>query len=336
MEKNYQKWMPLKKTLNNTDEPRLFFHEREVWYCHLGENNSAFAMSFSRYSSVLRQSRTEAICGSMIANRHKKSTRVWIAGLISVLLFFVLPASAEAAGFTKAQTGVATQNANSSTISCAFASNPATGSLVTVGTGFYDTGTTPPTFTVADAASNSYTVDSTDSGSTNVSTSGYIGQAYLLSAPSNANKTITVTFSKSTTSSGVANIWCDNWTPSGGVATFDKAAFANGTGTINTPTITVSSANELVYCTASDAGSVVAATSPFTLNEGGIFSAGWGAEWVTGQSANRACAFTGTSGQVYNAVGMSFMLTNVTRTMRLFQGFRIKLISGRIILKQSQ
>lgn len=38
MQKNYQIWMSLKKTLNNTDEPRLFFHEREVWYCHLGEN----------------------------------------------------------------------------------------------------------------------------------------------------------------------------------------------------------------------------------------------------------------------------------------------------------
>lgn len=38
MEKNYQTWTPIKKTLNNIDEPRLFFHEREVWYCHLGEN----------------------------------------------------------------------------------------------------------------------------------------------------------------------------------------------------------------------------------------------------------------------------------------------------------
>lgn len=38
MKKNYQTWISLKKTLNNTDEPRLFFHEREVWYCHLGEN----------------------------------------------------------------------------------------------------------------------------------------------------------------------------------------------------------------------------------------------------------------------------------------------------------
>lgn len=38
MEKDYQKWTPLKQVLNNTSEPRLFFHEREVWYCHLGEN----------------------------------------------------------------------------------------------------------------------------------------------------------------------------------------------------------------------------------------------------------------------------------------------------------
>jgi len=38
MEKDYQTWTPIKKTLNNADGPRLFFHEREVWYCHLGEN----------------------------------------------------------------------------------------------------------------------------------------------------------------------------------------------------------------------------------------------------------------------------------------------------------
>lgn len=37
-EKDYKAWTPLKRTLNNIDEPRLFFHEREIWYCHLGEN----------------------------------------------------------------------------------------------------------------------------------------------------------------------------------------------------------------------------------------------------------------------------------------------------------
>lgn len=38
MKRDYRAWTPLKQSLNNTDEPRLFFHEREIWYCHLGEN----------------------------------------------------------------------------------------------------------------------------------------------------------------------------------------------------------------------------------------------------------------------------------------------------------
>lgn len=38
MQKDYGVWTPLKRRLNNAGEPRLFFHEREVWYCHLGEN----------------------------------------------------------------------------------------------------------------------------------------------------------------------------------------------------------------------------------------------------------------------------------------------------------
>lgn len=38
MKKDFKVWTPLKQILNNTDEPRLFFHEREIWYCHLGEN----------------------------------------------------------------------------------------------------------------------------------------------------------------------------------------------------------------------------------------------------------------------------------------------------------
>jgi len=38
VEKDYEVWTPLKRDLNNADEPRFFFHERQVWYCHLGEN----------------------------------------------------------------------------------------------------------------------------------------------------------------------------------------------------------------------------------------------------------------------------------------------------------
>ena len=36
--KDFKKWAPLKSELHNTSTPRLFFHEREIWYCHLGEN----------------------------------------------------------------------------------------------------------------------------------------------------------------------------------------------------------------------------------------------------------------------------------------------------------
>lgn len=38
MEKDYRLWTPLKRVLNNAGEPGLFFHEREIWYIHLGEN----------------------------------------------------------------------------------------------------------------------------------------------------------------------------------------------------------------------------------------------------------------------------------------------------------
>src|SRR3989344_9284521 len=38
MKKNYKAWTLLKKVLHNADDQKLFFHEREIWYCHLGEN----------------------------------------------------------------------------------------------------------------------------------------------------------------------------------------------------------------------------------------------------------------------------------------------------------
>lgn len=38
MHKNYGTWTPIKCSINNAEEPRLFFHEREIWYCHFGEN----------------------------------------------------------------------------------------------------------------------------------------------------------------------------------------------------------------------------------------------------------------------------------------------------------
>ena len=37
MKKDYKKWHPQKIKVNQKAE-RVFFHEREIWFCHLGEN----------------------------------------------------------------------------------------------------------------------------------------------------------------------------------------------------------------------------------------------------------------------------------------------------------
>lgn len=36
--KDYKIWTPEKEKLHNGENPRPGFHEREIWYCHLGEN----------------------------------------------------------------------------------------------------------------------------------------------------------------------------------------------------------------------------------------------------------------------------------------------------------
>ena len=35
--KDYNLWHKLKAWLNN-EKPRIFFHEAEIWFCHLGQN----------------------------------------------------------------------------------------------------------------------------------------------------------------------------------------------------------------------------------------------------------------------------------------------------------
>lgn len=37
MQKDFAKWHGLKTSLNN-DKPRIFFHEGEIWFAHLGQN----------------------------------------------------------------------------------------------------------------------------------------------------------------------------------------------------------------------------------------------------------------------------------------------------------
>lgn len=63
MQKDYNKWHPIKQKINNSWEKRPFFHEREVWYCHLGENvgfeQDGKGESFLRPAVILRKFNNE-------------------------------------------------------------------------------------------------------------------------------------------------------------------------------------------------------------------------------------------------------------------------------------
>jgi len=77
--KDFKKWHNKKEQIDDIAK-RPFFHEREVWFCHLGANirnrlqsfkrqtQGTFALSLSFLTSALRQSRAEAICACIIAN----------------------------------------------------------------------------------------------------------------------------------------------------------------------------------------------------------------------------------------------------------------------------
>ncbi|MBI4093760.1 type II toxin-antitoxin system PemK/MazF family toxin [Candidatus Kaiserbacteria bacterium] len=76
MNKDYKKWTPLKLTLNNTGESRLFFHPREIWYCHLGENigfeQDGRGENFLRPVIVARKFNNEIFWGIPLTRTGKK------------------------------------------------------------------------------------------------------------------------------------------------------------------------------------------------------------------------------------------------------------------------
>jgi hypothetical protein len=136
-----------------------------------------------------------------------------------------------------------------------------------------------------------------------MSTAGLIAQAYLLSAPANASKTVTVTFNKTI---AAAALWIDDFNPNGGIVAVNSATtFASGSGTaINLPSIAVTSSGDLLASVASTSNAITGANSPWTANAGGI-QAGNLAAWDASASTTTAVNFTALSGS-WNALGMSF------------------------------
>lgn len=189
------------------------------------------------------------------------------------------------------------------TIASTFVSTPTVGNLVTANILFFDGTAVAPTVTVDDGASHSFTVSATNSGTTNMSTAGWIAQAYILSAPSGMGKTITAHFSKNT---GISALWIDEF--SGGTFTVDMATvFANGSANpAVTPNITVTGTDVCSHVNA-NSNSMTTFNSPWTGNSIGLFFSN-GSAYAINRSSNTAVSFNNAGGEVWNSLGMSFTI----------------------------
>jgi len=77
MKKDYTKWHPIKTRINNADEKRPFFHEREIWFCYLGENvgfeQDGQGDEFLRPVLILRKFNNEIFWGIPLTRTNKNS-----------------------------------------------------------------------------------------------------------------------------------------------------------------------------------------------------------------------------------------------------------------------
>ncbi len=75
--KNYDKWNLIKKNLNNNDDVRPYYFEREVWYCYIGENigfeEDGKGDSYLRPVLVVKKFNKEIFWGVPLTSSNKKS-----------------------------------------------------------------------------------------------------------------------------------------------------------------------------------------------------------------------------------------------------------------------
>lgn len=227
----------------------------------------------------------------------------YIKYLIWIWLILISPKIILAAEFTKAQTGVTDQIASGTELVCDFASNPTEGDVIVYGIFVYSGLSDVPVYTVEDGNNNVYTQD-IDSGSSAITTAGWIGSGYLVDAPADADDQITFTFEDDVVLNG--QVWCDDFTPTDEVY-FDSSAFSTGNGTINSPEIPVNNANSLLYAVATDAFNVGNTTGDWTGVDGANITGSW-AEYDLDKSSDTSVGFDGTALNDYNAIGMSFYI----------------------------
>ncbi len=215
--------------------------------------------------------------------------------------------------FAHAQATITAHNNNPSTTTqnVVLTNNPSLGDLVIVGfTWANGAGSTPTTPTLVDANSNSYTLTTNSPSTAQGATAGFDYIFYLLSAPSNASKTLTATYQN--TGAGTVHaaiLTADDFTVTGGTVTFNGDAAGSGTTgvTINTPSITPAAAGDLLYAHGSSANAISSVDSPWT--QGAIDSDGQASGYILSASAgSTSLAMTQTSGQ-WSSMAASFKFT---------------------------
>ena len=76
MQKDFKIWTPVKSNLHNSNDERLFFHEREVWYSHLGGNigfeQDGRGDQFLRPVVIIRKFNNEIFWGVPLTRTRKR------------------------------------------------------------------------------------------------------------------------------------------------------------------------------------------------------------------------------------------------------------------------
>ena len=80
--KDYKIWTPVKIKIHNNESVRPGFHEREIWYCHLGENvgfeQDGKGETFLRPIIILRKFNNEIFWAIPLTSALKKSKYYFI------------------------------------------------------------------------------------------------------------------------------------------------------------------------------------------------------------------------------------------------------------------
>lgn len=234
--------------------------------------------------------------------------------LLLALVFVLVASTPSYAIWTLAQAIPARTNVGASTTTATvnFGSTPTTGNLMVAILLWFDgTSNTAGTPTVKDGNNVAFTVTPNSPSNARPTTAGIV-YFFSLQVPASANGAITATFN-TTGLVGVATLYAMEFAPSsgtnGGLDVDTTGTGASGTS-LNTPTVTVNQANDLLVACGLPDHQVLTVDSPWVqvqAGAGGNFSEGVG--YLLSASANTALAMTMNVTSGWDSLGASFKFT---------------------------